>query len=179
VRRSTRVRDMDGGLKKLTEYIREGVYTIYSIAKGLIVTLINLFRGKVTLMYPEARWELPAGYRGFPTLPVDPETGRDICIGCGACARICPTQLIAVEAHMTEDKQRVVDSFVMNAGLCMFCGLCAEVCPVGAIVMSDNYELAAFSREALIFDRRKLNELGGTRPEAEELAAAAASGEVA
>jgi len=158
-------------LAKPISYVREGFYTIYSIAKGHIVTFVNLFRKKVTLQYPEVRWELPEGYRGFPALPVDPETGQDACIGCGACARACPTQLITVEAHMGEDKKRIVDSFVMNAGLCMFCGLCAEVCPVGALVMSDNYELAAFSREDLIFDRRKLNELGGVRerkPEPEE-----------
>ncbi|HUV05155.1 MAG TPA: NADH-quinone oxidoreductase subunit I [Armatimonadota bacterium] len=154
---------MSKALRKIGAYTCEGFYALYSIAKGLIVTLINLLRGKVTLMYPEARWELPEGYRGFPALPVDPETGQDVCIGCGACARICPTQLIAVEAHMTEDKKRVVDSFVMNAGLCMFCGLCADVCPVGAIIMSDNYELSAFSRDDLIYDRRKLNELGGLR----------------
>lgn len=64
---------------------------------------------------------------------------------------------------MGEDKKRVVDKFEMNAGLCMFCGLCVEACPTGAIVMSDKYELAAFSREELIYDRAKLNELGGVR----------------
>ncbi|MGB9587774.1 MAG: 4Fe-4S binding protein, partial [Armatimonadota bacterium] len=55
------------------------------------------------------------------------------------------------------------DSFTMDAGRCMFCGLCTEVCPTGALVMTDEYELAAFSREDLIYDRVKLNELGGVR----------------
>ena len=99
-------------------YLREGVYTLVSIAKGHWVTLVNLFRPKVTLQYPEVRWELPGDYRGFPTLPVDPETGQDLCIGCGACVRVCPTQVIVIESHMGEDKKRVVDSFTMNAGIC-------------------------------------------------------------
>jgi NADH-quinone oxidoreductase subunit I len=145
------------------EYIGEGFYTLYSIAKGLGVTLKNLFARKVTLQYPEVRWELPPGYRGIPALPVDPETGKDACIGCGACVRACPTQIIAVEAHMGEDKKRVVDSFTLEAGRCVFCGLCEEACPVNAIVLSDKYELASFSRAELLYDRCKLNELGGTR----------------
>ena len=158
-------------------YLREGIYTIVSIAKGHWVTLVNLFRPKVTLQYPEVRWELPEGYRGLPTLPVCTETGKDLCIGCGACARVCPTQLIAIESHMGEDKKRVVDSFTINAGLCMFCGLCEDICPAHAIKMSKNYELAACTREEMMYDREKLNEMGGTcepkpKPEPKEPAAA-------
>jgi NADH-quinone oxidoreductase chain I len=150
-------------VSKAIAYIKEGYYTLYSIVKGHWVTLINLVRPKVTLQYPEVRWELPPGYRGFPGLPVDSETGRDACIGCGACARTCPTQVIVIETHVGEDKKRVVDSFTMNAGRCMFCGMCAEACPVDAIVMTDNFELAAFTRDEIIFERKKLNEFGGTK----------------
>lgn len=149
--------------KRKTSYIREGIYTIKSIATGHGVTLRNLFRKKVTMQYPEVRWELPPGYRGAPSLPVDPETGKDACIGCGACARACPTQLITIETHTGEDKKRVVDSFTVKAGYCMFCGLCQEICPVDAIVLSDNYELAGFTREDLVYDREKLNQMGGVR----------------
>ncbi len=152
-------------LGKAIAYVREGIYTLYSIAKGHVVTIINLFRPKVTLMYPEVRWELPSGYRGIPSLPVDPNTGQDKCIGCQACVRICPTQLIEVPVHMGEDKKRVVDGYFMNIGLCMLCQLCADICPTNAILMSDRYELASFSREDMVYDRRKLNEIGGVWPE--------------
>ena len=147
-------------IERTISFLGESVYTVKSIVVGHIVTLKNLFRPKVTLQYPEVRWQLPKGYRGAPSLPVNPETGKDACIGCGACARICPSQAIALETHMGEDKKRVVDSFTITAGLCMFCVLCEETCPVNAIKMSDNYELAAFTRDELLYDSGKLHELG-------------------
>ncbi len=153
---------MSNNIKTITSYISEAVYTVTSIVKGHVITLRNLFRKKVTLQYPEVRWDLPDGYRGLPCLPVDLETGQDRCIGCGACARACPTQVITVSAHMGEDKKRVVDSFVLNAGGCMFCGLCAEACPVKALQLSKEYELATFTREGAIYDRARLNEVGQT-----------------
>jgi NADH-quinone oxidoreductase subunit I len=151
-------------MKKAVAYLQEAVYTIYSIVKGHVVTIRYLFRPKVTLMYPEVKWDLPEGYRGVPALPVDPATGVDPCIGCQACVRICPPQLLTVDTHTGEDKKRVVDAFHARIGLCMFCGLCADVCPVDAIRMSKSYELAVFSKDDLHWDRARLNEVGGVRP---------------
>jgi NADH-quinone oxidoreductase subunit I len=152
---------------KAISNIKDGVYTAVSIVKGHIVTLKNLFRKKSTMQYPEVRWNLPDGYRGVPSLPVNADTQKDSCIGCGACVRICPTQLITVETHTGEDKKKVVDGFTMNIAYCMFCGLCAETCPANAIYMSKEYELAEFTKDNLIYNRDKLNSIGGIRiPEA-------------
>lgn len=166
-------------LREIIAYIGEALYTLYSIAKGHIVTFVNLFRKKVTLQYPEVRWELPPGYRGIPCLPVDPETGKDVCTGCMACVRACPTQCIAIETHQGEDKKRVVDSFTLDASLCMFCNLCAEACVFDAIRMSDTYELACFDKGEVKLDREDLNRIGGARepkpePEPKEPVAAGA-----
>ncbi|MHB1459162.1 MAG: NuoI/complex I 23 kDa subunit family protein [Armatimonadota bacterium] len=148
-------------LNKAISNINEGVYMIRSIISGHYVTLKNLFRKKSTMQYPEVRWELPEGYRGLPSLPVDPETCKDRCIGCQACVKICPTQLITVDTHTGDDKKRVVDGFQMKIAYCMFCGLCEEICPVNAIRMSKEYELAEFTREAMLYQRDKLNAIGG------------------
>ena len=77
------------------------INSFVSIAKGLWVTLTHWSScaPSVTELYPEQKPELPENYRGMPTLPVDPKTGRSGCIACGACARMCPEQIITVEVE--------------------------------------------------------------------------------
>ena len=114
----------------------EIVYTITSLAKGLAVTFANFWRKKVTLMYPEERWELPENYRGMPVMPIDRKTGKDRCISCGSCARICPEQIITLEHEVGEDKKRKLTAFTIDMSRCMFCGLCTEICPTKGLVPS-------------------------------------------
>jgi len=38
----------------------------------------------------------------------------------------------------------------------MYCGLCEEACPEEAIVMSQNVEIAAFSREGTLWHKQDL-----------------------
>ena len=136
-----------------------------SIVKGLGVTWHYLFRKKVTLMYPEERPVLEERFRGIPALPIDPVTGRDKCIACGACQRVCPVQVITVTAEVDENKKRRAGDFRLNAARCIFCGLCAEVCPVGAIRMSHEFELADDNRADLVLGLERLHEIGGFLPE--------------
>ena len=51
------------------------------------------------------------------------------CIGCGACASICPVGAI----KLVNGKAQI------NAKKCIKCGSCAQFCPVGAIeIKNDN-----------------------------------------
>ena len=48
------------------------------------------------------------------------------CLRCGACARVCPTGCIAVDAA----------SWSIDRSRCTLCGRCAEACPVESVVLS-------------------------------------------
>jgi NAD-dependent dihydropyrimidine dehydrogenase PreA subunit len=47
----------------------------------------------------------------------------DDCVGCGACADVCPENAIKVD-----------DVAIINQDVCISCGLCIDECPAGAIV---------------------------------------------
>lgn len=140
-----------------------------SVVKGLRITLRNLARPKTTKMYPE-EYPVPAGqgprpdpqrpfevpyeiaprYRGLHGLTRDPVTGDLNCIGCMACARVCPDDLISMDLEKREGHNgRYPVTFSVNIGPCCFCGLCAEVCPtpMRAIVMTDLFEWAVYERD--------------------------------
>ncbi|MEG8948137.1 NADH-quinone oxidoreductase subunit NuoI [Rosettibacter firmus] len=133
----------------------ERIY-IVEIIKGMILTLKNMFRPKFTMEYPEVKFEPPASYRGRPVLVLD-ENGKERCVACGLCSRVCPALAIEVRAAETElEKERYPELFEINMLRCIFCGFCEEVCPEEAIVMSKDYELVFTNREDAIFGKDKL-----------------------
>ena len=140
------------------------------IAGGLRITLKNFFKPKVTLEYPEQRPEIPDGYRGVPVLVKDPN-GRSKCVSCQLCEFVCPPKAIRIApAEIPEDAdyahvEKEPKAFDINMLRCIYCGLCEEVCPEEAIFLQDLYTVSGYSREELVFDKEKLLELGGTRPD--------------
>jgi len=126
------------------------------IAKGLKLTLKNMFRPNVTLQYPEQKFTPPSSYRGRPVL-VEDSNGLERCVACGLCSRVCPALAIEVQASETEnEKERYPVKFEINMLRCIFCGFCEEVCPEEAIVMSKDYELVFSKREDAIYGKDKL-----------------------
>lgn len=125
------------------------------IFKGLWYTFKQMFKPKVTMLYPEERWDPPAIFRGRPVLVQD--NGKERCVACGLCARACPPLAISMQAAETEDeKERFPDFFEINMLRCIYCGFCEEVCPEEAIVMSKDYDLVFHSRGDAIYDKEKL-----------------------
>lgn len=133
---------------------------LWNTAVGLGVTIKEmLFRPRITLQYPDERYDPPVGVRGIPVL-LSNEQGELKCIVCELCEKACPVHIIEIKWHRDADRKKVLDEFNLDASRCMLCGLCAEVCPAEAIAMSDHYELAEYDLSALVFDKEKLQALG-------------------
>lgn len=128
---------------------------IPEIAKGLGITLKQMFKPKMTRRYPEEKWEPTGSYRGRPVLVDEPEGER--CVACGLCSRVCPALAIEVQAGETDrQKERFPAKFEINMLRCIYCGYCEEVCPEEAIVMSKDYELIFTSQEEAIMEKDQL-----------------------
>lgn len=137
---------------------------IPEILRGLKLTLIHLFRPKVTMEYPEERWELPPNFRGAPALVKD-QDGREKCVACFLCQEICPPQAITIVGGELpgSEVEKYPLSFEIDMLRCIYCGFCEDVCPEEAIFLTKTFELAGYSREEMIFGKEKLYTLGGVR----------------
>jgi len=145
------------------ELIKEVVAGFVSLLKGLQVTFRNLRRKPVTLQYPDELPVLAPRYRGVHGLTVDPETGLENCIGCQACARICPDQLITMTLEKREGHPgRYPVKFYIDLNPCCFCGLCVEVCPtpMKALIMTSNFHMVSDQHKDLVLTKEKLLENG-------------------
>ncbi|HYZ83162.1 MAG TPA: NADH-quinone oxidoreductase subunit I [Bryobacteraceae bacterium] len=120
-------------------------------------------RNIVTEQYPEARPRVAERYRGAPRLNINPENGETLCISCNLCALACPENLIVVGSERNEvTRRKDLVTFTYDLSRCMFCGLCEDACPVDALELTQDFELASFTREGAIWDRQMLEE--GPRP---------------
>lgn len=126
------------------------------IAKGMATTLKHFFARKVTIQYPEERAPLAMGFRGLPRLVYDDDPENLRCVACSICAVACPVDVIHIDTHRGPDRKLVLDRFDIEAGGCIFCGLCVEACPFEALTMMHGFELAAYSREQLLWTKEML-----------------------
>jgi len=122
--------------------------------KGLKYTIKEFSQKSVTYDYPNEALQLPDRFRGIQKF--HPEK----CIVCNQCANICPTDCIKLSGKKHPDpekKGKVIDTYTINFEICILCDLCTEVCPTEAIVMTNNFELAEYSRDELYKDLEWLN----------------------
>lgn len=89
----------------------------------------------------------------FPSEPHIPEErfrGKphfydDECIGCTACAEVCPSRAIDVVDAIGDRKRTLIH----HSDHCIFCGQCEANCPTQkGIRLSHDFDLACFDREA-------------------------------
>jgi len=150
---------MRGRLRKLLRAI-----FLVDLFEGLWVTF-HYQRPKhiYTEQYPAQRPKVAERYRGAPRLNNNPETGETLCISCNLCALACPENLIVVSSERNEQTRRKeLTAFTYDLSRCMFCGLCEDACPVDALELTQDFELASYTREGAIWDRQMLEE--GPRP---------------
>ena len=122
---------------------------VLEIGRGLWTVAKHAFRPPVTLEYPEAPAELSPRFHGRLSL-LTKSSGEDLCIGCMACARVCPCDdLIQIEMHRDDAKKPVIDMFTIDMGRCIVCGMCEEACPVDAIAMSNVHVMSSASRASM------------------------------
>ena len=137
---------------------------IFEMLRGMTITSKHLLRHAVTVQYPEQKDVISERFRGIVVLLSDKETGEPNCTSCMLCMRACPSAAIKIVSPRGEDKKRHLEKFEVDNTLCCYCGLCEEACNFAAIKMATYYELSTPKKEDLIWDMKKLLEMGKDVP---------------
>jgi len=136
---------------------------IKAIESGSKHLLIKRF----TLRYPEQKLKFVGdGYQFDPKRAVGIAglRGRHIlnhdkCTGCQLCAITCEgiaeaIGMVKVDEQWKHNKKGIMPQ--IDYGKCVFCGLCVDACPFYALFMTNDYELAAYTKEHLIYTPAQL-----------------------
>jgi len=130
---------------------------------GLMVTLRHFVQNLIkpsrmyTIQYPEERRNYSHRFRGHHILTTRPD-GSVRCVACFLCAQNCPAECIHIEAgeHPDVNIEKYPTVYEIDMLRCIFCGFCVDACPEEAIIMSNNYDMAYFTREQSIVGKSDL-----------------------
>lgn len=94
-----------------------------------------LVKGPYTSKFPYQPHKPYERFRGRP------EFHQDDCIGCTACAQVCPSRAIDFQDKIANEKGKRV--LTIQWDLCIFCGQCQANCPTEkGIILSQEFDLA-------------------------------------
>ncbi|GAB3715763.1 NADH-quinone oxidoreductase subunit NuoI [Mariniluteicoccus flavus] len=128
---------------------------------GFGVTFKTMFRKTFTEDYPLKPKVTAPRFHGRHQLNRWPD-GLEKCVGCELCAWACPADAIYVEGASNVDGdnyspgERYGRVYQINYLRCILCGLCIEACPTRALTMTNEFELAEFTREKMIYEKQDL-----------------------
>ena len=139
-------------MKSLLNFIWFGLEGAWSLVAGLAVTGKYLFWHYSTVQYPFKKLTMFPRFKGPVVFVKDPQTGKNRCIACKACERVCPSLCIRVEGEKGPDGKRRATVYTQDNALCCLCSLCIEVCPTDALEHSRDYEWVTTNRDLLMRD---------------------------
>ena len=102
----------------------------------LNVLAARMKQGYRTMPYPKSVPALPDRFKGRPVI----DAARCGAGDCAKCAAACPVGALTCETGHP----------ALDMGRCLFCGACEAACPVGAIRFTNDHQLAARDRSALV-----------------------------
>lgn len=109
-----------------------------------------LFSRPFTTKYPRIPHEAPQGFRGKP------QFFEADCIGCGACAEVCPGGAIQVIDSPSRGKGPRFRTLEISYDRCHFCGNCQAHCITGkGMQLTQEYDLAYAGALGLSFSIQK------------------------
>lgn len=146
--------------KKIAE--RKILGPVYSLAKGMSITLKTMTKPAITQQYPHEVPDLPARTRGVIALK------EENCTVCMLCSRECPDWCIYIDSHKETAPPKtpgarartrnMLDRFAIDYSLCMYCGICVEVCPFDALFWSPHFEYSETDISKLVHEMPTLAE---------------------
>ena len=112
--------------------------------------LSAIFSRPYTTDFPNVPYQPPPDFRGRVRFDAD------ACIGCGACAEVCPPTCIDVVDEIDCDSPK--RTLIQHADACIWCGQCERYCPTGeGIQMTSEYIEVGYKPED--FEERVEKEL--------------------
>ena len=146
----------------MIDYFIEIVEGAWTLAVGMGITFIRMFRRRVTVDYPYKSLKMTSRYRGHIELKLDEQTRQPKCIVCMACQKACPSDCIRLDGRKPEGAPRkVLTAYMLDFTTCSLCGLCVESCNFDALKFSKDYNLASMRKEDYRMDL--LKRAGGTK----------------
>ena len=143
---------------------------IATTAYSMWISFKHLFVPNVTIQYPTQKMTMPERTRARLFNKIED------CIGCGQCARVCPTDCIDIQTEKRgKDEPAPVASdgtpiklrtyvFDIDMTLCCYCSLCVFPCPTHCLYMTPEYEYSVYDKKDHLYHFAKDKPLSAKPP---------------